>query len=89
MASLEHIHPEIGDELIKGNFTVRETRRAFSFIVIIQAHEQNNDVVKDDRGADGLTQNCETLRRLAVSGSEMARLIAEFDKSMDTANNKR
>ena len=41
------------------------------------------------RGADDLTQNSEALRGLVVSGSEMARLIAEFDKLMDAANNKR
>ena len=74
---------------MKGNFTVRKTRRAFLFIVIIQAHKQNNDVVLSDRGADDLTQNSEALRRWAVAGSEMARQIAEFDKSMDAANNKR
>ena len=32
-------------------------------------------VVKGDGGADGLTQNSEALRRLAVSGSEMPTLI--------------
>ena len=59
MASLVHIHPEVGDEFIKGNFTVQKTRHTFPFIVIIQAHKQNNDVVKGDGGADGLTQNSE------------------------------
>ena len=49
---------------------------------------KNNTVVKGDEGAGGLTQNSEALRRWTVAGSEMARLIAEFDKSMDAANNK-
>ena len=87
MASFEHIH-SVGDEFMKGNFTVRKTRRASSSIVTIQANEKNDTVVKGDEGAGGLTQNSETLRRWTVAGSEMARLIAEFDKSMDAANNK-
>ena len=41
------------------------------------------------RGGDDLTQNSEALRGLVVSGSEMARLIAEFDKLMDAATNAR
>ena len=48
MARVEHIHTKVDDEFIKGNFTVQKNRRAFSSIVIIQAHEQNNAVVKGD-----------------------------------------
>ena len=82
------IHPEVANEFIKENFTVKKTRRAFSSIAIDQAHEQNNAAVKGDGGAVRLIQNPEALRRWAVAGPELARLIAEFDKSMDASNKR-
>ena len=88
MASLEKIHPEVANEFIKENFTVKKTRRAFSSIAIDQAHEQNNAAVKGDGGAVRLIQNSEALRRWAVAGPELARLIAEFDKSMDASKKR-
>lgn len=48
---------------LSGGFTVQNTAKVFSAIAIDQAHEQNNAVVKGDRGggvgrgAVGLTEN--------------------------------
>lgn len=66
-----------------GNFTVKKTTRVFSAIAIDQAHEQNNVSVKGGRGAVGLTENPEALRRWMVSGPEMARVIGEFQATAD------
>ncbi len=51
MVSLKECHPDVYAEFVKGNFTVKKLKRAFSAIVIDQAHEQNNASVKGDGGA--------------------------------------
>lgn len=83
MVTLAEKHPEVYQEFLSGSFTVKKTGRAFSSIAIDQAHEQNNASVKGDGGAVGLTQNPTALRRWMVSGPEMARLIEEFQASME------
>lgn len=52
-------------------------------IALNQAHEQNNAVVKGGGGAIGLTQNPEALRRWMISGPELARIIGEFEQSIE------
>ena len=78
LVSLKECHPTIHTEFVKGNFTVKKSKRGFSAIAIDQAHEQNNASVKGDGGAVGLTENPAALHRWMVSGPEMARLIEEF-----------
>ena len=82
MAGLRETHPDIAQEFQSGKFTIQKTRNTFSAIAIDQAHEQNNGAVKGDGGAIGLTQNPDLLRRWAVAGPELARLICEFEASM-------
>ena len=50
-------------------------------LALDQAYEQNNDCVKGDGGAIGLTQNPAALRRWMVSGPAMASFIEEFQTS--------
>ncbi len=83
VVALSHLHPEIYQKFMKGHFTVQKTKHAFSKFAIDQAHEQNNAVVKDDRGAIGLTISPSALQRWMVSGPEMARLVNEFKASID------
>ena len=78
MVTLSIKHPNVYEQFMAGNFTVRKTKRAFSAIAIDQAHEQNNASVKGDGGAVGLTENPAALRRWMVSGPEVARAINEF-----------
>jgi len=85
--SLQHMHPEVAEDFRKGGFTVCKSQRPFSAIAIDQAHEQNNASLKDG-GAVGLTQNPDAFRRWSVAGPEMARLIAEFESSMEERHNK-
>ena len=83
MVSLKEVHPTVFAEFMKGNFVVKNTANRFSAIAIDQAHEQNNASVKDDGGAVGLTENPAALRRWMVSGPEMARVIGEFETSIE------
>ena len=83
MVRLSQALPEVAEEFKKGNFTVQKTLCSFSAIAIDQAHEQNNACIKGDGGAVGLLQSPEALRRWMVAGPEIARLIAEFDATMD------
>lgn len=85
MVTLSHLHPQIHAEFLKGHFTVQKTVHSFSKIAIDQAHEQNNAVVKDDGGAVGLTESPAALQRWMVSGPEMARLINDFETSINRA----
>ena len=47
----------------KGNFVLRKSQKAFSFIPFDQAHEQENKVVKGSGGAVGLTDNASPFTR--------------------------
>ena len=85
MMAMSHLHPDIHTEFVKGHFTVKKTRHAFSNLAIDQAHEQNNAVVKDDAGAVGLTEGPAALQRWMVSEPEMARVINDFERSVDCA----
>ena len=78
MASLGERHPCVLQEFLNGRFTVQKTKNPFSAMAIDQAHEQNNDHVKGEGGAIGLTQNPELLQRWMVAGPEVARLVREF-----------
>ena len=82
MVSLESKHPSIYREFAKGNFTIRKSTRVFSNMVIDQAHEQSNAVVKGDGGAIGLTEDSAALRRWMVAGPEISRLVGEFESSI-------
>ena len=53
MRELDSKAPAVAEAFKQGLFTVTKTRRRFSCIAIDQAHEQNNAMVKDDRGAVG------------------------------------
>jgi len=68
-------------------FVVKKSKHSFSAIAIDQAHEQNNALVKSDGGAVGLTENSAALHRWMVSGPEMARLVEEFQSSVEKKQN--
>ena len=82
MVSLKECHPNVYEEFMKGKFTVKKSKHAFSAIAIDHACEQNNASVKGDGGAVGLTEDPFALRHWMVSGPEMARLIGEFEGSI-------
>ena len=87
MVSLNKCHTKVYAEFMKENFVVKKSKHAFSAIAIDHAHEQNNAKVKWDVGAVGLTENPAALYRWMVSGSEMTRIIEEFEDSIEKKQN--
>ena len=57
MQQLPVKHPELVREFEAGKFTFQKTENAFSAMPLDQGHEQNNEMVKGDGGAIGLTEN--------------------------------
>ena len=55
MKCLETEIPAIAAQIKNSNFEANKTNHAFSSLPVDQAHEQNNNIVKGDRGAIGLT----------------------------------
>ena len=56
-------------------------------MAISQAHEQNNAILKGEGGAVGVTENPNTLLRWMMAGSELARLVNEFEADMNREAN--
>ena len=48
---------------VNGHWVIHKTVKRFSTMPIDQAHEQNNEVVKSDGGAVGLTENPSAFRK--------------------------
>ena len=55
------------------NCVVSKSQCRFSSILIDQAHEQQNSVVKGKGGVIGLTENPVSLQRWLLCGPELAR----------------
>ena len=70
--------PSVATEFVEGHFVVQKSHCAFSSIPIDQAHEQNNRIVKGDKGAISLTENSCQLLCWMVCGPEILCLINEF-----------
>ena len=87
MECLETEIPAVATELKKGNFEVNKTNPAFFSLPIDQAHEQNNKIVKGDRGAIGLTESSTQLLRWMVSGPDISRIITDFELSQELVRN--
>ena len=79
MRELEFKHPQLAVDFTAGKFTFQKTKNPFSALPLDQAHEQNNETVKGDGGAIGLTENPQALRRWMVGGPETARVVHEFE----------
>ena len=48
---------------------------------IDQCHEQQNELVKGDGGAIGLTEDEDRLRKWMVCGAEAAKIVMKIEKS--------
>ena len=71
---------------------MHKSTNPFSAIALDQAHEQENAVVKGEKGAVGLAGNPAALRRWMIAGPEVARVIKEFEtstSSLATKNEKK
>ena len=83
MVALKNMHPSVHDEFQKGNFVVQRSTHAFSCMALDQSHEQSKKCIKGDGGVVGLTEDPAALRRWMLAGPEIARVVSEFEESMD------
>ena len=72
----------ISDDFTKC-WVLQKTKHAFSCMPLDQGHEQNNEVVKGSGGVVGITENPTAFRRWMMAGPEQARLLKEFERSLD------
>ena len=71
-------NPDIYNEFQNGKFVIAKTLNAFSKMAIDQAHEQENERIKGDGGAVGLTEDPAALLRWMIVGPEVARAVTQF-----------
>ena len=76
---LKEKHPYVFAEFVRGKFVVQKTQQFLSLIALDHNHEQENEIIKGDGGAVGLTKNHTALRRWMIAGPEIARLVKEFE----------
>ena len=87
MVELPNKHPHVYKEFSKGGkFTVLKTTNTFSSIPLDLAHEQNNELIKEDGGDIGITENPGALLRWMVAKPELARMVKEFETTIEEDN---
>ena len=88
MVELPNKHPHVSKEfsISGGKFTVQKTTNTFSSIPLDQAHEQNNELIKGDCGIIGITENPGALLKWMVAGPELARVVKEFESTVEEDN---
>ena len=75
--------PDVSNEFLNGNFAYQEWKKV-SKISPDQVHEQNNEVIKGLGGAIPFSNRDHDsgLMRLELSGTEVARLLNEFENGI-------
>ena len=68
------------------NLQCRRRPILFSSIPLDQAHEQNNELIKGDCGIIGITENPGALLKWMVAGPELARVVKEFESTVEEVN---
>ena len=82
---LESKFPDLFEQFSNGNFSFQKSNREFSRMGLDQIHEQNNKVIKGAGGASALLnkEDDSALLRWEVCSPELARVILEFEDSLD------
>jgi len=80
---LEVLPESVKAEFDKGHWTITRSKRRFSSLPIDHAHEQVNKRVKGVGGMIGLTENPSMLERWILTGSEISRVVGEFNGEHD------
>lgn len=75
LVNLKERHPFVYAEFEQGKFVVRKTQHIFSTISLDHNHEQENEMIKGEAGAVGLTESPAAFRRWMVAGPEIARAV--------------
>ena len=63
MLALPLNHPEVHQQFLNGNFIVQKSKHLFSLIALDHNHEQQNEMIKGEGGAVGLTEDAAALRQ--------------------------
>ena len=74
MITSKEKHPTVLQQFLKGHFVVQKSNRRFSVMALDQNHEQQNQIIKAEGGAVGLTENPPALTRWMIAGPEVARV---------------
>ena len=82
--TVETMFPDIYEHFNKGFFTFQNSENQFSQMALDQVHEQNNHTIKSCGGATDLVNKVKesALIRWGTCGSEVPRIINEFEESM-------
>ena len=80
---LKEKHPSVFAKFVRGKFVVQKTQHFFSLIALDHNHEQENEIIKGDGGAVGLTENPTALKRWMMAGPEIARVVKEFESTFE------
>ena len=83
MMMLKEKLPSVFAEFVRGKFVVQKTQHFFSLIALDHNHEQQNEAIKGDGGAVGLTESPSALRRWMVAGPETARVVNKFESTFE------
>ena len=83
LVNLKERHPSVFAEFEQGKFVVQKSQHLFSKIALDHNHEQENEMIKGDVGAVGLTESPAALRRWMVAGPEIARAGNEFESAYE------
>lgn len=62
---------------------MRKTQHLFSTVSLDHNHKQENETIKGEPGAVGLTESPAALRRWMVAGPEIARAVREFESTYE------
>ena len=83
LLNLRERHPSVYAEFEQGKFVLQKSQHLFSKISLDQNHEQENEMIKGDGGAVGLTESPAALRRWMIAGPEIARAVKEFESAYE------
>ena len=82
---LESKFPDLFEQFSNGSFSFEKSNRVFSRMGLYKIHEQNNKVIKGAGGVSDLLnrEDESALLRWEVCSPELARVILEFEESLD------
>jgi hypothetical protein len=77
MVQLPHMHPQLYNDFLKGNFVVQKSGRKFSLTGKDQSREQSNNNLQAHGSAVGLYENHEAITLFMLAVSHCTRCIKE------------
>jgi len=83
LANLKERHPSVFAEFEQGKFVVQKSQHLFSKIALDHNQEQENEMIKGDGGAVGLTESPAALPRWMIAGPEIAKAVNELESAYE------